>query len=102
MVNDCIVKSSHHFNNILFFIAGNVNNLGLFLNYSPIAVGLNCQIISVHLNPEEPAFSPVSPPTVATNPVLNTVLLAPANNRNPVIYLGTQIRLRVYASGVLI
>lgn len=54
---------------------------------APGAVGLDGQVVAVHLDPEEAALAPIGAPTVSAHPEFHSVLLAPANNCDLVIDL---------------
>ena len=71
-----------------FLLLAGSHDVRCLLHRPPSAVSLNRQVVSVHLDTEESTLSPVSTPTVATHPELNTVLLAPSHHSDLVVDLG--------------
>lgn len=72
----------------------------LLVNGSPTAFCFNAQIVSVHLDSEKSSLPPVCSPTVPNNPILNSILFAPTNNCNLVVWNGKYLCLRVDSTSI--
>ena len=63
-------------------------------NWSPTASCFNSVVVSVHLHSEISRFSPISPPTVSANPVLDVpmgLINSPTHNRYLVVEGGGKV-----------
>lgn len=86
--------------NFFLFLTVENDDWCILLGHSPSAVIFYTQIVPVHCDPEEAWLSPVSPPTVPSNPILDSVLHSPADNCDFVVNSWDQFGLRENTSSV--
>lgn len=66
---------------------------GFLLDRTPTTCCLYSIIITVHLNPEKSRFTPIAPPIITSNPILNSILDSPTYNRYFVVEFWGEIYL---------
>jgi hypothetical protein len=87
---------------LLDFVVLDLDVVRILLDHSPRTVTLNCQVVAVHLDPEETGLAPVSAPTVTTDPELDSVFLTPTDHGDLVIDHRNKLCFRENASCILL
>jgi len=80
--NDLLTSST-----LALFFELNIRTSRLDVRNSPYTTVFNTQVITTHLDLEEAELTPVGTVVVSTDPVLDTVLVAPTNNRDFLVRL---------------
>merc|ERR1719502_537012 len=68
--------------------------------HAPVALLLDAEVVTTHLDAEPAIFAPVRAPRVAANPVVHAIISAPAVHRDLMVDHGEQLLLRVHAARV--